>query len=45
VRTALNAQAQHGADIMSRVEFAVASGGRAEGEPARRRPDGRLRRV
>lgn len=28
VRTALNAQAQHGADIMSRVEFGVAGGGR-----------------
>jgi uncharacterized 2Fe-2S/4Fe-4S cluster protein (DUF4445 family) len=27
VRTALNAQAQHGADIMSRVDFAVAGGG------------------
>jgi uncharacterized 2Fe-2S/4Fe-4S cluster protein (DUF4445 family) len=30
VRAALNAQAKHGADIMSRVEFAVA----AEGQPA-----------
>jgi len=30
VRTALNAQAQHGADIMSRVEFAVASGGQPQ---------------
>lgn len=29
VRAALNAQAQHGADIMSRVEFAVAGGGQA----------------
>ncbi|HVV69960.1 MAG TPA: 2Fe-2S iron-sulfur cluster-binding protein, partial [Verrucomicrobiae bacterium] len=29
VRTALNAQAQHGADVMSRVEFAVAGQGRA----------------
>lgn len=28
VRTALNAQAQHGADIMSRVEYAVAAEGR-----------------
>ncbi len=27
VRTALNAQARHGADVMSRVEFAVAGGG------------------
>ncbi|HVM47280.1 MAG TPA: ASKHA domain-containing protein [Candidatus Acidoferrum sp.] len=27
VKTALNAQAKHGADIMSRVEFAVAGGG------------------
>lgn len=27
VRTALNAQAVHGADIMSRIEFAVSSGG------------------
>jgi uncharacterized 2Fe-2S/4Fe-4S cluster protein (DUF4445 family) len=27
VRTALNAQARHGADIMSRVEFAVTEGG------------------
>jgi len=27
VRTALNAQAVHGADIMSRIEFAVAAGG------------------
>lgn len=30
VRTALNAQAQHGADIMSRVEFAVAGDGQAQ---------------
>ncbi|MCW5553932.1 MAG: DUF4445 domain-containing protein [Verrucomicrobiae bacterium] len=30
VRTALNRQAQHGADIMSRVEFAVAGGGQAQ---------------
>lgn len=29
VRNALNAQARHGADIMSRVDFAMASGGRA----------------
>jgi len=28
VRTALNAQARHGADIMSRVEFAISSQGR-----------------
>ncbi|MBK7494026.1 MAG: 2Fe-2S iron-sulfur cluster binding domain-containing protein [Candidatus Omnitrophica bacterium] len=28
VRTALNAQARHGADVMSRVEFAVSGGGR-----------------
>ncbi len=30
VRTALNRQAQHGADIMSRVEYAVASHGQAQ---------------
>ena len=30
VRTALNNQAQHGADIMSRVEFAVASNGQPQ---------------
>jgi uncharacterized 2Fe-2S/4Fe-4S cluster protein (DUF4445 family) len=30
VRTALNAQAQHGADIMSRVDFAVSGGGQAK---------------
>ncbi len=29
VATALNSQAQHGADIMSRVEYAVAGGGQA----------------
>jgi len=29
VRTALNAQAQHGADIMSRVDYAVAGGGQS----------------
>ncbi len=29
VRTALNAQAQHGADIMSRIEFALRDGGQA----------------
>lgn len=29
VRTALNAQAQHGADIMSRIEFALAGEGQA----------------
>jgi uncharacterized 2Fe-2S/4Fe-4S cluster protein (DUF4445 family) len=30
VRTALNTQAQHGADIMSRVEFAVSGGGQPQ---------------
>lgn len=30
VRTALNAQARHGADIMSRIEFARQDGGQAE---------------
>jgi uncharacterized 2Fe-2S/4Fe-4S cluster protein (DUF4445 family) len=30
VRTALNAQARHGADVMSRIEFAVHGGGAAE---------------
>ena len=30
VRTALNPQARHGADVMSRIEYAVTSGGHAE---------------
>ena len=42
VRTALNAQAKHGADIMSRVEFAVAGGGQATLEKLIRRQLGRL---
>jgi uncharacterized 2Fe-2S/4Fe-4S cluster protein (DUF4445 family) len=42
VRTALNAQAKHGADIMSRVEFAVRGGGQATLEKLIRRLLGRL---
>ena len=42
VRTALNAQAQHGADIMSRVEFAVAGGGQRELEKRIRQQIGQL---
>ena len=42
VRTALNAQARHGADIMSRVEFARGRrwpGGAGEIDPRADRPD------
>ncbi len=42
VRTALNSQAQHGADIMSRVEFAVAGGGQAQLERLIREQVGEL---
>jgi len=42
VRAALNAQARHGADIMSRVEFAVASHGQRALEKIARQQIGRL---
>lgn len=42
VRTALNAQAQHGADIMSRVEYAVASHGQPRLEKLIREQIGQL---
>jgi uncharacterized 2Fe-2S/4Fe-4S cluster protein (DUF4445 family) len=42
VRTALNAQAQHGADIMSRIEFATHGGGQAKLEKLTREQIGRL---
>ncbi len=42
VRTGLNAQARHGADIMSRVEFAVASAGQGTLQEAIREQIGRL---
>ncbi len=42
VRTALNAQAKHGADIMSRVEFAVAGSGQRALEELVRKQIGRL---
>jgi uncharacterized 2Fe-2S/4Fe-4S cluster protein (DUF4445 family) len=42
VRTALNSQAQHGADIMSRVEYAVASRGQPRLEKLIREQAGQL---
>ncbi len=42
VRTALNEQAKHGADIMSRVEFAVTNRGQSELEALIRAQIGRL---
>jgi uncharacterized 2Fe-2S/4Fe-4S cluster protein (DUF4445 family) len=42
VRTALNAQARHGADVMSRVEFAVANQGQATLENVVREQVGQL---
>jgi uncharacterized 2Fe-2S/4Fe-4S cluster protein (DUF4445 family) len=42
VRPALNTQAKHGADVMSRVEFAVASGGQPTLEQLIRRQIGRM---
>ncbi|MGA2865298.1 MAG: ASKHA domain-containing protein [Verrucomicrobiota bacterium] len=42
VRAELNAQAKHGADIMSRVEFAVAAGGQRVLETQIRKQIGRL---
>jgi uncharacterized 2Fe-2S/4Fe-4S cluster protein (DUF4445 family) len=42
VRTALNAQAKHGADIMSRVEFAVAGHGQRTLQDLVRKQIGRL---
>ena len=42
VRTALNAQARHGADIMSRVESAVADGGQPTLQSLVRKQIGRL---
>lgn len=42
VRTALNSQAQHGADIMSRVEYAVASEGQPQLEKLIREQIGQL---
>lgn len=42
VRTALNSQARHGGDVMSRVEFALARTGRQELEDLIRRQTGAL---
>ena len=42
VRTALNSQARHGGDVMSRVEFALAQSGRRELEGLIRRQIGAL---
>lgn len=42
VRTALNAQARHGADVMSRVEYALAPGGQRQLESLIRRQIGSL---
>jgi uncharacterized 2Fe-2S/4Fe-4S cluster protein (DUF4445 family) len=42
VRTALNAQARHGADVMSRVQFAVAQGGQRQLEEMIRQQIGKL---
>lgn len=42
VRTALNTQARHGSDVMSRVEFALSSTGRQELENLIRRQAGAL---
>lgn len=42
VRTALNAQSRHGADIMSRVEFALRGGGHAVLQQAIRSQIGRM---
>ncbi len=42
VRTALNSQALHGADVMSRVEFAVAKGGHEQLKTLIREQIGRL---
>jgi uncharacterized 2Fe-2S/4Fe-4S cluster protein (DUF4445 family) len=44
VRTALNAQARHGADVMSRVEFAVAGAGALQLQEAIRAQVGQLAR-
>jgi uncharacterized 2Fe-2S/4Fe-4S cluster protein (DUF4445 family) len=42
VRTALNAQARHGADVMSRVQFAVAQDGQRQLEEVIRKQIGKL---
>ena len=42
VRTALNSQARHGGDVMSRVEFALSTGGRHELQDLVRRQIGAL---
>lgn len=44
VGTALNPQARHGSDVMSRIQFAVAGGGQRELEGMIRREIGRLLR-
>ncbi len=42
VRTALNAQARHGGDVMSRIQFALASGGQRQLQDLIRRQIGSL---